>query len=186
MISPVGRSARNPCCMKSKHTITCWCPERHPFHSRNKSRVSKQQTWGDLGQEPEPNLQYNRSQISCTTPKYIYSLSGDCGGGSEGKNSANESTIQREGDKKCMQLCSCSQLSLFVAEWKDCEELKPKRKEKWIFVIRKGRMRNIERSGGLRPQVSMYEMWKRQKLHENGRKTPFEKLFRPLSEGWFS
>ena len=43
-----------------------------------------------------------------------------------------------------------SQLSLFVEEWKDCEELKPQPKEKWIFVDKKSEVtkhRSIERSG---------------------------------------
>ena len=41
-----------------------------------------------------------------------------------------------------------------VEEWKDCEELKPKQKEKWIFVNKKKRRkRSIERSGVLRPTI---------------------------------
>ena len=38
-----------------------------------------------------------------------------------------------------------------VEERKDCEELKPKPKEKWIFVDQKKEGRNIERSGARKP-----------------------------------
>ena len=34
-----------------------------------------------------------------------------------------------------MQLCSMQ--PAFVEEWKDCEELRPKPKEKWAFVAKK-------------------------------------------------
>ena len=38
-----------------------------------------------------------------------------------------------------------------VEEWKDCEELKLKRKEKWVLVDKERGKRSIERSGVLRP-----------------------------------
>ena len=46
-----------------------------------------------------------------------------------------------------------------VEEWKDCEELKPKPKERWIFVDKKrgnGTPNGMVCSGR---QVSMYEVW---------------------------
>ena len=59
----------------------------------------------------------NRSQISYTAPTYINSLSGHSGRGSESKNSARASTNQREGQKKCMQLCSMQ--PAFIVVWKN-------------------------------------------------------------------
>ena len=41
-----------------------------------------------------------------------------------------------------------------VEEWKDCEELRPKPKEKWILWIRRARNRSIEQSG-VRKQTSI-------------------------------
>ena len=45
-------------------------------------------------------------------------------------------------EKRCTQPCS---MHCLVEEWKVCDELKPKPKEKWIFVDQ--RKRSIERSG---------------------------------------
>ena len=56
-----------------------------------------------------------------------------------------------------------------VEEWKDCEELKPKSREKWIFVNKKGK----EASDGVvcdTEEVSVYEMRKEQQEHEDARK----------------
>ena len=57
-----------------------------------------------------------------------------------------------ESERRCV--CSFAVAASFhclVAEWKDCEELEPKPKEKLIFVDKKREERNIERLGGLRP-----------------------------------
>ena len=51
--------------------------------------------------------------------------------------------------KKCMQPCSMQPaFTVLVKERQDCEELKPKSTEKWIFGEQeKGRQRSIRRSG---------------------------------------
>ena len=51
-----------------------------------------------------------------------------------------------------------------VEEWKDCEELRPKPKEKLIFVDKKSEESRVV--CGSR-QVSVYEMWKRKQIHED-------------------
>ena len=51
-----------------------------------------------------------------------------------------------------------------LEERKDCEELKPKPKEKWIFVNKKS-----EGAKHRTAWVSMYEMWKRKQIHEDAR-----------------
>ena len=74
-----------------------------------------------------------------------------------------------------------------VEEWKDCEELKPKPKEKCGFSrIRK----KDETSNGVargNQQLSVHEMWKRKQIHEDGRKMHgtkiFVKMFRKNGEG---
>ena len=50
----------------------------------------------------------------------------------------------------CMQQYAAS-FHCMVEQWKDCEELKPQPKEKWIFVERK---RSIEQSG-MRKQIGI-------------------------------
>ena len=52
-----------------------------------------------------------------------------------------------------------------VEQWKDCEELKPKPKEKWVFVDKKSGETKHRTECGSR-QVSMYEMWKRKQTNE--------------------
>ena len=55
-----------------------------------------------------------------------------------------------------------------VEEEKDCEDLRPKPKEKWIFVDkRRERMKHRTERGS--KQVPMYEMRKRKLMHENAR-----------------
>ena len=60
-------------------------------------------------------------------------------------------TVEQERDEVYAALQHAACLLCLVREWKDCEELKPKPKDKWIFVDKKKRKRNIERSGLLRP-----------------------------------
>ena len=57
-----------------------------------------------------------------------------------------------------------------MEEWKDCEELKPKPKEKLIFVDKKLETKHRTRWCVEANQVSMYEMWERQHVHQDARK----------------
>ena len=58
---------------------------------------------------------------------------------------------KREREEVYAALQYTASFHCLVKEWKDCEELKPKPKEKWIFVDQKKEERNIELSGVLRP-----------------------------------
>ena len=57
-----------------------------------------------------------------------------------------------------------------VGQWKDCEELRPKPKEKWVFVEKKSEYEASNRVVCGSRQVSIYEMWKRKQVHEDARK----------------
>ena len=45
--------------------------------------------------------------------------------------------VQQERDVVCAALQYAPSFHCLVEEWEDCEELKPKSKEKWIFVVEK-------------------------------------------------
>ena len=47
---------------------------------------------------------------------------------------ARASTVKQERDEVYAALQYAASFHCMVEEWKDCEELKPKSKEKWIFV----------------------------------------------------
>ena len=53
-----------------------------------------------------------------------------------------------------------------VEQWKDCEELKPKPKEKWSFVDRNEASNRVVRGS---EQVSMHEVRDRKQIHEDAR-----------------
>ena len=64
---------------------------------------------------------------------------------------ARATTVQQVREKVYAALQCAASFHCLVEEWKDCEELKPKPKEKWIFVDKtRVRKRSIERSGVLR------------------------------------
>ena len=69
-------------------------------------------------------------------------------GGREGKGSAAR---EREREEGYAVLRYAASFRCLVEEWKDCEELKPKPKAQCLFVYKKWRERNIERSGVLMP-----------------------------------
>ena len=64
---------------------------------------------------------------------------------------ARAETVQQERKEVHTGLQRAASFHCSVEEWKDCEELKPKPKEKWIIVDQKKRGRNIERSDTLKP-----------------------------------
>ena len=47
--------------------------------------------------------------------------------------------VQQEREEVSAALQHAASFHCLVEEWKDCEKLKPKSKEKWIFVNKKGR-----------------------------------------------
>ena len=49
---------------------------------------------------------------------------------------ARSETSQQERDKVYAAMQYAASFHCSVEQWKDCEELKPKPKEKWIFVLR--------------------------------------------------
>ena len=50
---------------------------------------------------------------------------------------ARAKTVQLEREELYAALQYAASFHCLVEEWKDCEELKPKPKEKWIFVDKK-------------------------------------------------
>ena len=51
---------------------------------------------------------------------------------------ARAKTMQQEREEVYAALQHAASFHCLVEEWKDCEELKPKPKEKWVFVDKKG------------------------------------------------
>ena len=51
---------------------------------------------------------------------------------------ARASTVQPEREEVYAAMQYAASFHCLVKEWKDCEELKPKPKEKWTFVNKKG------------------------------------------------
>ena len=84
---------------------------------------------------------------------------------------ATAETMQQEREEVYAALQYAAGLHCLVEEWKDCEELRPKPKEKWVFVEKEER--ECEASNrvvcGSR-QVSMYEMGERKQTYEDARK----------------
>ena len=69
----------------------------------------------------------------------------------EGVWLARTKTMRQEREEVCAALQYAASFHCVVKEWKDCEELKPKPKEKLVFEHPKKRRRNIERSGARKP-----------------------------------
>ena len=63
-------------------------------------------------------------------------------------------TTQQEREELYAALKCTASFHCLVEQWKDCEELKPKPREKWILWIRKGRRRSIGRNG-VRKQIGI-------------------------------
>ena len=83
---------------------------------------------------------------------------------------ARAETMQQERGEVCAALQYAASFHCQVEEWKDCDELKPKPKDKLIFCGPE--KRGNEASNGVvssRGKVSMHES-KRQQVHEDARK----------------
>ena len=50
---------------------------------------------------------------------------------------ARAKTMQQEREEVCVALQCAASFHCLVEEWKDCEELRPKPKEKWGFMDKK-------------------------------------------------
>ena len=50
---------------------------------------------------------------------------------------ARAKTMQQEREEVSLALQYAASFHCLVEEWKDCEELKPKPKEKWVFIEKK-------------------------------------------------
>ena len=77
-------------------------------------------------------------------------------------------TLQQEREEVYVALQYAASFHCLAEQWKDCEELEPKPKEKWIFIDKKSE--ENEASNGVvcgSRQVSMYEMWKRKQIHKD-------------------
>ena len=82
---------------------------------------------------------------------------------------AGPKTIHQEREDVYAALQYAGSFDCLVEDWKDCEELGPKPKEKCFFKSR-ARRRCTEQSGVRKEKVSMHEMWKRKQMHEDARK----------------
>ena len=63
-------------------------------------------------------------------------------------------TMQQEREEVYVALQHAASIHCLVEGWKDCEELRSKPKEQWVFVEKKGEIRCIEQSG-VRKQISI-------------------------------
>ena len=84
---------------------------------------------------------------------------------------ARAEPMQQEREEVHAALQYAASFRCLVEEWYDCEERKPKPKEKWIFVDQK--TRGDETSNGVVPgsqQVLVHEVWEEQQIHEDTRK----------------
>ena len=81
---------------------------------------------------------------------------------------ARANTIQKEREDVYAALQYAASFHCLVEEWKDCEELKPPPKEKWIFVDKKREVAKHQ-TEWCATQMSMHEMWKRQQVHEDAK-----------------
>ena len=75
---------------------------------------------------------------------------------------ARAKTMQQEREKVYAALQYAASFHCFVEEWKDCEDLKRKPKEKWNFVDQQ--KRGDETSNGVvrgNQLVSVREVWKK-------------------------
>ena len=87
---------------------------------------------------------------------------------------------EREGGARSFAVCSPS-FHCVVEERKDCEELKPKPKEKWVFVDLKNEVTKHRTEWcAENQQVSVHEVWKKQQIHEDARKMHRTKKKRQL------
>ena len=77
--------------------------------------------------------------------------------------------VQEERDEVCAALQYGASFCL-VEEWKDCEELGPKLKEKWVLVFaEKWKQEASHRVVYGSKHISVYEMRKKQQQHEDTR-----------------
>ena len=68
---------------------------------------------------------------------------------------ARAKSMQQEREQVHAALQHAASFHCLEERWKDCEELKPKQKEKLIFVDQKRRKRSIERNSGVRKQIGI-------------------------------
>ena len=85
---------------------------------------------------------------------------------------ARAKTMQQEREEVKMALQYAASFHCLAERWKDCEELRPKPRETWIFFCAKEEREyetpNIVVCGS--GQISVYEMWKRMQTHKDARK----------------
>ena len=79
-----------------------------------------------------------------------------------------DSQQEREREDMFAALQCAASLHCLVEKWKDCEELKPKPKERLIFVDKKRGNRAPHGVVCKYQQLSMYEMWKSKYMEMQG------------------
>ena len=78
--------------------------------------------------------------------------------------------MKQEREEVYVALQYAASFHCLAEEWKDCEELRPRPKEKWSFVDKR-REENKASNRVVRgsKQISICEMRKRKQIHENDR-----------------
>ena len=90
---------------------------------------------------------------------------------------ARAKTLQQEREEVCAALQCAASFHCVVEERKDCDELKPKPKEKWIFVDQQKEetKHRTEWCAEVEKHRCM-RVWKRQQVHEDARKIHKSKI----------
>ena len=84
---------------------------------------------------------------------------------------ARASAIQQEREEVYVALQYAAGFHSLEEEWKDCEELELEPKVKWTFENEKGEAKqHLSEWCAAATKLSVYEMRKKQQLHENARK----------------
>ena len=83
---------------------------------------------------------------------------------------ARAKTVKQEREEVYAALQDATSFHCLVEEWKDCGELKPQPTEKMMFVERKREETKHQTEWCAAAEVPLYEMWKRQQVHEDARK----------------
>ena len=82
--------------------------------------------------------------------------------------------MKQEREEVYVALQHAASFYCLVEEWTECEELKPKPEEKWIFVNTKSD-RTKHRTEWC-AEADRYRCWKRKQIHEDARKMYWTKI----------
>ena len=91
-------------------------------------------------------------------------------------------TAQQEREEVYAALQYAASFHCLVEEWKDCDELKPKPKEKWNFVVEERQEARHQTEWFVEAdKYRSHEIWKRQHMDENEQNMHMAKV---LDKNW--